>query len=138
MFTQKKNQSEIRSFIYIASLFHIYVYRCHKYFYFSDKPCKYFKEGKGECPFYDKCFYRHAYPDGTTAEPKPRPRRRRQDADGTLDIIDRISLWDFLEERQNRVFLVDLEEELDSLILNFVLGNNNSDSDSDSDFDGFW
>jgi hypothetical protein len=33
---------------------------------------------------------------------------------------------------------VDLEEELDSLILNFVLGNNNSDSDSDSDFDGFW
>jgi hypothetical protein len=35
-------------------------------------------------------------------------------------------------------FLVDLEEELDSLILNFVLGNNNSDSDSDSDFDGFW
>ncbi|XP_071134159.1 probable E3 ubiquitin-protein ligase makorin-1 [Mytilus edulis] len=102
----------------------------------GNKPCKYFKEGKGECPFYDKCFYRHAHPDGTIADPKPRPRRRRQDAEGALDIIERINLWDFLEERQNRVFLLDLEEELDNLILNLVLGGR--DSDSDSDFDGFW
>lgn len=106
----------------------------------KEKPCKYFKEGQGECPFYDKCFYRHAYPDGTLAELKPRPRRRRQDADGTLDIIDRIRLWDFLEERQNRIMLLDLDEELEDLIFNLVLAGHDtdSDSDSDSDFDGFF
>lgn len=108
-------------------------------FFFSEKPCKYFKEGQGECPFYNKCFYRHAYPDGTIAELKPRPRRRRQDADGTLDIIERIRLWDFLEERQNRIMLLDLDEELEDLIFNLVLAGHDTDSDrysdSDSDFD---
>ena len=38
------------------------------------KPCQYFKQGKGECPFYDKCFYLHALPDGSIAPPQPRPR----------------------------------------------------------------
>lgn len=39
----------------------------------SKKPCKYFDQGRGTCPFGGKCFYMHAYPDGTRAEPdKPR------------------------------------------------------------------
>nr|CAD7394931.1 unnamed protein product [Timema cristinae] len=45
------------------------------------KECKYFKSGKGTCPFGNKCFYRHAYPDGTTVDvgpPKGNPRRRRR------------------------------------------------------------
>nr|CAD7261545.1 unnamed protein product [Timema shepardi] len=36
---------------------------------------------KGTCPFGNKCFYRHAYPDGTTVDvgpPKGNPRRRRR------------------------------------------------------------
>ncbi|KAG9353026.1 hypothetical protein JZ751_017602 [Albula glossodonta] len=39
----------------------------------SKKACKYFDQGRGTCPFGGKCFYMHAYPDGTRAEPdKPR------------------------------------------------------------------
>ncbi|KAJ8301183.1 hypothetical protein KUTeg_020170 [Tegillarca granosa] len=94
------------------------------------KACKYFDEGKGECPFNEKCFYRHAYPDGTIADPKPRQRRRRQNAEGELDGVDRINLWDFLEERQNRLLLL----ELDNLIFNLLF----ADSDSDSDYDDTW
>lgn len=51
--------------------------------------------------------------------------------------MQRINLWDFLEERENRPILLDLEADLDNLLLHLIL-NNNNDSDSDSDFDGFW
>lgn len=44
---------------------------------FRSKPCKYFKEGRGECPFAGSCFYKHAYPDGRIAKlDHPKPRRR--------------------------------------------------------------
>ncbi|OWF51252.1 probable E3 ubiquitin-protein ligase makorin-1 [Mizuhopecten yessoensis] len=100
----------------------------------SAKPCMYFKKGEGECPFNEKCFYLHANEDGTIATPKPRQRRRRQNAEGDIDLISQMSLWDFFEERQNRVLLLELESELDNLLLNLRL----SDIDSDSDFDDFW
>ncbi|KAG9508606.1 E3 ubiquitin-protein ligase makorin-1 [Fragariocoptes setiger] len=41
----------------------------------SSKPCKYFDQGRSECPFAGSCFYKHAYPDGRPADlgvPKPR------------------------------------------------------------------
>lgn len=66
----------------------------------SKKPCKYFNQGKGECPFNNKCFYLHAYPDGRIASPRPWHRRQRQDADGETSIIGRILLSDFLDEFQ--------------------------------------
>ncbi|XP_033745130.1 probable E3 ubiquitin-protein ligase makorin-1 isoform X1 [Pecten maximus] len=100
----------------------------------SAKHCMYFKKGDGECPFNDKCFYLHANADGTIATPKPRQRRRRQNAEGDIDLFSQISLWDFFEERENRVLLLELEAELDNLLLNLRLG----DMDSDSDFDEFW
>lgn len=54
----------------------------------SNKPCKYFKEGRGECPFAGACFYRHAYPDGRKAEmPPPRVRRTRQNQEGELETL---------------------------------------------------
>lgn len=34
----------------------------------SQKPCKYFRQGRGECPFAGACFYQHAYADGTLGE----------------------------------------------------------------------
>lgn len=100
----------------------------------SAKHCMYFKKGDGECPFNDKCFYLHANPDGSIATPKPKQRRRRHNAEGDIDLISQISLWDFFEERENRVLLLELEAELDNLLLNLRLG----DIDSDSDFDEFW
>nr|CAD7198346.1 unnamed protein product [Timema douglasi] len=45
--------------------------------------------GKGTCPFGNKCFYRHAYPDGTTVDvgpPKGNPRRRRRQRQPKLQI----------------------------------------------------
>ncbi|XP_074644273.1 putative E3 ubiquitin-protein ligase makorin-1 isoform X1 [Tubulanus polymorphus] len=95
----------------------------------SKKSCKYFKQGKGECPFNEKCFYLHAYPDGKIASPKPRRRRRRRqqpDGDESItELMQELFLWDFIEDREN------------SLLLDFaladVLGNIFMSSDSDSD-----
>ena len=44
----------------------------------SEKPCKYFNQGKNECPFGGACFYLHAYPDGSKAKmPFPRHHKPR-------------------------------------------------------------
>lgn len=52
------------------------------------KPCKYFNEGKGDCPFAGSCFYKHAYPDGRIAElDAPKPRRRIYGARGSASSI---------------------------------------------------
>merc|ERR1712002_365861 len=59
----------------------------------SNKPCKHFDQGRGECPFGSHCFYKHAYPDGRIASPKP-PRRKRQNADGELDDMAHFAIWD--------------------------------------------
>jgi hypothetical protein len=55
--------------------------------YNSTKPCKYFKQGQGECPFAGACFYLHAYPDGRKAEMPPPRQRRRQNHDGELETL---------------------------------------------------
>ena len=102
----------------------------------SNKSSKYFKQGSGDCPFNDKCFYQHAYPDGTIAVPQPRERRRRQNAEGDLDIMARINLWDFLEEfdsRLDQLFLLELEAELDNYP---DIWYSRIDSSSDEDF--YW
>lgn len=51
----------------------------------SEKPCKHFKQGQGECPFAGACFYLHAYPDGRKAEMPPPQIRRRENQDGESD-----------------------------------------------------
>ena len=102
--------------------------------YSSQKPCKYFDQGRGECQFNDKCFYLHAYPDGTKAEPQPRKPRSRRNADGDLDYLQRLLLWDFLQEREDRLdslLLLELEDDLTNLILDFAT---DSDDDSDEEF----
>ncbi|XP_076369683.1 E3 ubiquitin-protein ligase makorin-1-like isoform X2 [Tachypleus tridentatus] len=80
----------------------------------SAKPCKYFRQGQGVCPFGGACFYLHAYPDGRKAElPPPRP-RRRQNQDGELETVDRILLWDFFDFYSDQIlFHLDIEDMLD-------------------------
>ena len=56
-------------------------------FFYSVKDCKYFKSGRGKCPFGNKCFYLHAYPDGTKADVGPPLRQRRHNADGDIDVL---------------------------------------------------
>ncbi|XP_002718332.1 probable E3 ubiquitin-protein ligase makorin-3 [Oryctolagus cuniculus] len=38
----------------------------------SNKPCRYFAEGRGHCPFGEHCFYKHSYPEGQGEEPQGR------------------------------------------------------------------
>lgn len=79
----------------------------------SVKDCKYFKSGRGKCPFGNKCFYLHAYPDGTKADVGPPVRQRRQNADGEFDVLQQIILWDFVDERENRwLYSIDELEDL--------------------------
>lgn len=40
------------------------------------KDCKYFKQGRGTCPFGNKCFYNHALPDGQKIDVGPPPSLR--------------------------------------------------------------
>lgn len=88
----------------------------------SKKPCKYFKQGEGTCPFGGACFYLHAKPDGTKVDLPLPTRRRRQNQDGELDYMGRIFLWDYLEYRE------------ENLLINFDLADyifSWSDSDDD-------
>ncbi|RWS29810.1 makorin-like protein [Leptotrombidium deliense] len=97
----------------------------------SLKPCKYFKQGAGECPFAGACFYLHAYPDGTKAEMPPPRARRRQAQDGDLETIRDMLLWNYLESRDDRQFLmtIDIEDMIGMHELGFF-----SDSDDDTDY----
>ncbi|XP_066960248.1 probable E3 ubiquitin-protein ligase makorin-1 isoform X1 [Macrobrachium rosenbergii] len=86
----------------------------------SAKPCKYFKEGQGQCPFGNKCFYLHALPDGTKKDVGPPRRRRRFTADGELQsYLENMVLWDFIEEREHRLEL--LRGSIQTLLLELQL-----------------
>ncbi|CAG0884447.1 unnamed protein product [Cyprideis torosa] len=65
----------------------------------SKKHCKYFKRGSGECPFGNKCFYLHQKANGEKVDVGPPRRRRRMNQDGELDLMQRLLLWEFIEER---------------------------------------
>lgn len=39
------------------------------------KPCRYFDQGRGSCPFGSNCFYKHAFPDGRLEEAQPQRRQ---------------------------------------------------------------
>jgi len=94
----------------------------------GQKECKYFNKGAGECPFGNKCFYQHADKDGRTVDVGP-PKKplRRANADGNLSLVQRLLLYDFLEERDGQLVLpLDFVELLD-------LYSDDSDEWSDSE-----
>ncbi|KAK7066275.1 E3 ubiquitin-protein ligase makorin-1, partial [Halocaridina rubra] len=105
----------------------------------STKPCKYFKQGEGQCPFGNKCFYLHALPDGTKKDVGPPRRRRRFTADGELQLyLDNMVLWDFIEEREHRLELLRgsiqtllLELELEDLADDFYFADDTLSETSD-------
>lgn len=96
----------------------------------SAKPCRYFQEGRGECPFAGACFYQHMYPDGRKAVMPPPQPRRRQNHNGDLEIMERLYLWDFLDVADSHMFAPFNLEEV------FEILSETEDSDSDwSDID---
>ena len=93
----------------------------------NNKECKYFNKGEGECPFGNKCFYRHRDARGKEVDvgPPTGRGRRRQNADGELTFEERILIQEFLGEREGRMFLPLEYLELFDLL---------SDSDSEIEF----
>jgi len=72
------------------------------------KQCRYFDLGKGECPFGNKCFYRHEDAKGNHVDVgPPEAQKRRLVRDAAADVIgdadtiemQRILLTDFLQIR---------------------------------------
>lgn len=61
------------------------------------KDCKYFKKGQGKCPFGNKCFYLHAFPDGSKCDvgPPPKQRRPRHHMDSDIEVLQVKSLFDY-------------------------------------------
>ncbi|XP_037070563.1 probable E3 ubiquitin-protein ligase makorin-1 [Pollicipes pollicipes] len=76
----------------------------------SNKPCKHFNEGRGECPFGNKCFYRHTYPDGRQAELGPPRRRRRQNHLIETELMSDVMLSDFLSDEMRALDEEDADE----------------------------
>lgn len=91
------------------------------------KPCKYFNEGKGECPFAGCCFYKHAYPDGRIAKLEtPKPRRRVYSARGPTSTVTNYILWNLLTSTDEDDWSND---ELESLYLDQAGFNTTDDED---------
>ena len=70
----------------------------------TKKECKYFNKGQGECPFGNKCFYRHAK-DGKDVDVGPPQKNLRHNLNGDPSLVERILLYDFLEERDGHLLL---------------------------------
>ncbi|XP_030375100.1 probable E3 ubiquitin-protein ligase makorin-1 [Scaptodrosophila lebanonensis] len=64
------------------------------------KDCKYFKKGDGKCPFGNKCFYKHALPNGDIVDvglPK-RARKVHGSQNELIDLVD-IYLLEYFDQR---------------------------------------
>lgn len=66
----------------------------------SKKPCKFFLEGRGTCPFGDRCLYLHQDPFGR--KPGPERVRKQLGPEGNVRFMNNVRLWDFIEEREQR------------------------------------
>jgi len=98
----------------------------------SKKPCRYYKNGSGTCPFGNKCFYLHALLTGDTVDvgPPRRIQRRRNGSrsdDQSYDGRD-VSIFDFLEEWELQ--WMDIDDFMDMLD-----SDDQSEMSSDLDFD---
>lgn len=100
----------------------------------GQKPCKYFKQGQGQCPFAGACFYLHARPDGTRVEmPPPRQRRVRRNGDGESESLLDVLLWNYIENRDDPEFMfsLDLEDLLDMRELGLLTSTDDESEFSD-------
>ncbi|XP_017072450.1 probable E3 ubiquitin-protein ligase makorin-1 [Drosophila eugracilis] len=80
------------------------------------KDCKYFKKGEGKCPFGNKCFYKHALPNGNIVDVGlPKRTRKLQSQTEIIDLLD-IYLWDYVDRRDYHwleIFSTDVSESSD-------------------------
>uniref|UniRef100_A0A3P9LFS1 RING-type E3 ubiquitin transferase n=1 Tax=Oryzias latipes TaxID=8090 RepID=A0A3P9LFS1_ORYLA len=106
-----------------------------------NKPCRYFDEGRGTCPFGSNCFYKHAFPDGRLEEAQPQ--RRQTGSSSRNRSSRRTPLWDILDERESPDSLDNEDEDLVTLELSEMLlmlltaGTDDEVTDSEDEWDLF-
>ncbi|XP_021243808.1 E3 ubiquitin-protein ligase makorin-1 isoform X2 [Numida meleagris] len=105
----------------------------------SNKPCRYFDEGRGSCPFGGNCFYKHAYPDGRQEEPQ----RPKVGTASRYRAQRRSRFWEFIEERENGdPFETDEDEVVtfelgEMLLMLLAAGGDDELTDSEDEWDLF-
>ncbi|KAM7356027.1 makorin 1 [Cochliomyia hominivorax] len=78
------------------------------------KDCKYFKKGDGKCPFGNKCFYKHALPNGDLVDvgcPK-KARKLHRSNNEVINLLD-IYLYEFLDQRELYDYITSTSDESD-------------------------
>ncbi|XP_049617410.1 probable E3 ubiquitin-protein ligase makorin-1 isoform X1 [Syngnathus scovelli] len=105
------------------------------------KPCRYFDEGRGTCPFGSNCFYKHAFPDGRLEEAQP---PRRQTGSNSRNRSSRHTrLWDILDERESSDLFDNDDEEMvtfelsEMLLMLLAAGTDDEVTDSEDEWDLF-
>ncbi|XP_077957547.1 putative E3 ubiquitin-protein ligase makorin-1 isoform X3 [Gasterosteus aculeatus] len=83
------------------------------------KPCRYFDEGRGTCPFGSNCFYKHAFPDGRLEEAQPQ--RRQTGSNSRNRNSRRTPLWDIFDERESTDSFDNEDEEMVTFELSEML-----------------
>ncbi|MBN3313557.1 MKRN1 ligase, partial [Atractosteus spatula] len=107
----------------------------------SSKPCRYFDEGRGSCPFGGNCFYKHAYPDGRLEEPQPQ--RRQLGSAGRHRNQRRTPLWDIFDERESTDSFDNEDDDVvtfelsEMLLMLLAAGTDDEITDSEDEWDLF-
>ncbi|XP_056132229.1 probable E3 ubiquitin-protein ligase makorin-1 [Lampris incognitus] len=107
----------------------------------GSKPCRYFDEGRGTCPFGSNCFYKHAFPDGRLEEAQPQ--RRQTGSNGRNRNARRTPLWDIFDERGSTDSFDNEDEDMvtfelsEMLLMLLAAGTDDEVTDSEDEWDLF-
>ncbi|CAH1996945.1 unnamed protein product [Acanthoscelides obtectus] len=82
--------------------------------------CKYYRKGKGTCPFGNKCLYRHALPNGKLIDVGP-PRRLRRSEDGPTDFQQIVQLLERMQFNIERELLYPDEHSSEDVLSDYIL-----------------
>lgn len=101
----------------------------------SRKPCKYFDQGRGKCPFAKYCFYLHAYPDGTKQDKSKLICKRAINKNGDIQDLQ-VHLSDILDGNDMLTYAMfsEMLNEDDEDMFDILLYDS-STYDSDDEFD---
>uniref|UniRef100_A0A8D0CB93 RING-type E3 ubiquitin transferase n=1 Tax=Salvator merianae TaxID=96440 RepID=A0A8D0CB93_SALMN len=144
---EKANPSE-RRFGILSNCNHTYCLKCIRKWrsakqfeskIINNKPCRYFDEGRGSCPFGGNCFYKHAYPDGRREEPQ----RQKVGTSSRYRAQRRNRFWEFIEEREGSDPFENDEDEVvtfelgEMLLMLLAAGGDDDLTDSEDEWDLF-
>ncbi|XP_077195956.1 E3 ubiquitin-protein ligase makorin-1 isoform X2 [Paroedura picta] len=144
---EKANPSE-RRFGILSNCSHTYCLKCIRKWrsakqfeskIINNKPCRYFDEGRGSCPFGGNCFYKHAYPDGRREEPQ----RQKVGTSSRYRAQRRNRFWEFIEEREGSDPFENDEDEVvtfelgEMLLMLLAAGGEDDLTDSEDEWDLF-